>query len=343
MAALVTGGAGYIGSHMALALLERGEDVVILDNLSTGVRDLIPDEARFIRGDVGDGALVRQIILEHHIDCVLHFAGSTVVPDSVADPLRYYDNNTANSRSLIEACVKSGVKHFIFSSTAAVYGATEAAMIDENAPKVPANPYGRSKLMTEWMLQDAAHAGDLRYIALRYFNVAGADPQGRTGQSTPMATHLIKRACQAALGRLPYLGIFGVDFATPDGTGVRDYIHVSDLVAAHALALDHLRAGGESGVFNCGYGHGFSVRQVIGAVETAAGHKLAVREMPRRPGDPPAVVADPGKIKSRLGWTPRYDALDQIVRDALAWETRVDAHRGAADLRRPALGQPSVR
>jgi UDP-glucose 4-epimerase len=325
MTALVTGGAGYIGSHMSLALLERGEDVVILDNLTTGVRELVPEKAHFVQGDVGDAKLVRQLLAEHEIDSVLHFAGSTVVPDSVSDPLRYYANNTCNSRTLVEACVQGGVKHFIFSSTAAVYGATEAEMIDENAPKIPANPYGRSKLMTEWMLQDAAAATSLKYIALRYFNVAGADPLGRTGQSTPRATHLIKRACQTALGRLPYLGIFGVDFATPDGTGVRDYIHVSDLVAAHALALDHLRAGGESGAFNCGYGHGFSVRQVIGAVEQASGHKLAVKELPRRPGDPPAVVADPRKLKGRLGWTPRYDALDQIVRHALDWESRVDA------------------
>ncbi|MDB5446812.1 MAG: UDP-glucose 4-epimerase [Phenylobacterium sp.] len=324
MAALVTGGAGYIGSHMALALTERGEDVIVLDNLSTGVRALVPDAARFVRGNVKDRKLVSQIVLEHGVDCVFHFAGSTVVPDSVADPLRYYANNTANSRDLIEACVAAGVKHFIFSSTAAVYGASEAAAIDENAVKSPANPYGRSKLVTEWMLQDTAQATSLRYVALRYFNVAGADPLGRTGQSTPMATHLIKRACQAALGRLPYLGIFGVDFATPDGTGVRDYIHVSDLVAAHALALDHLRAGGESGAFNCGYGRGFSVREVIGAVELATGRKLEVRELPRRAGDPPAVVADPSKLKGRLGWTPRYDGLDEIVRHALAWESRVD-------------------
>ena len=323
MAALVTGGAGYIGSHMALALLERGEDVVVLDNLSTGVRELVPEGAHFICGDIGNRSLVRGVIREHHIDCVLHFAGSTVVPDSVADPLRYYANNTAKSRNLIEASVAAKAPYFIFSSTAAVYGASEAAMIDESAQTSPANPYGRSKLMTEWMLQDAAAATGLKYIALRYFNVAGADPLGRTGQSTPRATHLIKRACQTALGQLPYLGIFGVDFATPDGTGVRDYIHVSDLVAAHALALDHLRAGGESGVFNCGYGHGFSVRDVIGAVETAAGRKLAVRELPRRPGDPPAVVADPERIKRRLGWSPRYDGLDVIVRDALAWKSRV--------------------
>jgi UDP-glucose 4-epimerase len=308
---------------MALALIERGEEVVVLDNLSTGVRDLVPAAARFVEGDVGDGVLVRKLIADHGVDSTLHFAGSTVVPDSVADPLSYYANNTANSRTLIEACVKSGVERFIFSSTAAVYGASESPMIDENAQTSPANPYGRSKLMTEWMLQDAAEATGLRYIALRYFNVAGADPLGRTGQSTPRATHLIKRACQTALGRLPYLGIFGVDFSTPDGTGVRDYIHVSDLVAAHALALDHLRAGGDCGVFNCGYGHGFSVRDVIGAVEQASGRKIPVRELPRRPGDPPAVVADPQRLKGRLGWQPRYDGLDVIVRDALAWESRV--------------------
>jgi UDP-glucose 4-epimerase len=325
MAALVTGGAGYIGSHMAHALVERGERVVVLDNLSTGVRPLVPDEAYFVHGDVGNRALVRRLIEANGVDCVLHFAGSTVVPDSVADPLSYYRNNTCRSRNLLEACVEAQVKHFIFSSTAAVYGASDSPMIDETATTSPANPYGRSKLMTEWMLQDAAAATGLKYIALRYFNVAGADPLGRTGQSTPRATHLIKRACQTALGQLPYLGIFGVDFATPDGTGVRDYIHVSDLVAAHALALDHLRGGGESGIFNCGYGHGFSVRDVIGAVEQAAGRKLAVKELPRRPGDPPAVVADPGRLKGRLGWRPRYATLDVIVRDALAWEARVAA------------------
>jgi UDP-glucose 4-epimerase len=324
MTALVTGGAGYIGSHMALALLDRREDVVILDNLSTGVRDLVPAGAHFVHGNVGNRSLVCKLIAEHGIDCVFHFAGSSVVPDSVADPLRYYANNTANSRNLIEACVASGVNHFIFSSTAAVYGATEAASIDETAAKSPINPYGRSKLMIEWVLQDTAQATDLRYVALRYFNVAGADPLGRTGQSTPRATHLIKRACQTALGRLPHLGIFGVDFPTPDGTGVRDYIHVSDLVAAHALALDNLRAVGESSAYNCGYGHGFSVREVIHAVERASGRKLPIMELPRRPGDPPAVVADSAKLTQQLGWRPRYDALDVIVRDALAWESRVN-------------------
>jgi UDP-glucose 4-epimerase len=322
MAILVTGGAGYIGSHMALALVERGEPVVVLDNLSTGIRSLAPKAAHFVEGDVSDSRLVCGIIRERKVDSVFHFAASTVVPESVAEPLRYYANNTAGSRDLIEACVSAGIKHFIFSSTAAVYGASEAATIDENAEKSPPNPYGRSKLATEWILQDVAQASSMRYVALRYFNVAGADPLGRTGQSTPQATHLIKRACQTALGRHAYLGIFGVDFATPDGTGVRDYIHVSDLVAAHALALEHLRSGGESGVFNCGYGHGFSVREVIDAVETVAGHKLEVRELPRRPGDPAAVVANPSKLKNRLGWRPKYDCLDQIIRHALAWESR---------------------
>jgi UDP-glucose 4-epimerase len=320
---------------MALALLERHEEVVVLDNLSTGVRELVPAGARFVHGNVGNRSLVSKLIAEHDINCVFHFAGSSVVPDSVADPLRYYANNTANSRNLIEACVESRLNHFIFSSTAAVYGDTESASIDETAMKSPINPYGRSKLMIEWVLQDTAQASDLRYVALRYFNVAGADPLGRTGQSTPRATHLIKRACQTALGRLPYLGIFGVDFPTPDGTGVRDYIHVSDLVAAHALALDHLRGVGESGAFNCGYGHGFSVREVIDAVERACGRKLPVKELPRRPGDPPAVVADSAKLKRRLGWRPRYDALDMIVRDALAWEGRV----GQAEMGNSTLGQ----
>jgi UDP-glucose 4-epimerase len=321
MPVLVTGGAGYIGSHMTLALLDRGEEVVVLDNLSTGVRALVPAGARFVEGDVSDRALTARTLDEHRIDAALHFAGSTVVPDSVSDPLAYYANNTAASRDLIEACVKAGVKHFIFSSTAAVYGATDRATIDEDAPKSPANPYGRSKLMTEWMLRDTAAASGLSYVALRYFNVAGADPQGRAGQSTPRATHLIKRACQAALGRVPYLGVFGVDYPTPDGTGIRDYIHVSDLVAAHGLALDHLRAGGEAAVFNCGYGHGFSVRQVIDAVERAAGLTLPVKELPRRAGDPPAVVADPGRIKAQLGWAPSHAELDEIVRSALAWES----------------------
>jgi UDP-glucose 4-epimerase len=285
----------------------------------------VPEGATFVLGDIKDRGHVEEIILEHGVSAVLHFAGSVVVPESVANPLAYYANNTAASRDLIEVSVASGVKHFIFSSTAAVYGTSDQPMVDEAAIKLPANPYGRSKLMTEWMLQDAAMATSLTYVVLRYFNVAGADPLGRSGQSTPQATHLIKCACQTALGRRPYLGIFGSDYQTPDGTGIRDYIHVSDLVSAHILALDHLRGGGESGVFNCGYGRGYSVREVIGAVEEASGVKLPVRELPRRAGDPAAVVADPGKLKSHLGWAPRYDALDQIVQHALAWERRIEA------------------
>jgi UDP-glucose 4-epimerase len=324
MTILVTGGAGYIGSHMTLALLERGERVCVLDNLSTGVRELVPERARFVQGDIADPGLVQWLLADNDIDAVFHFAGSTVVPESVEKPLVYYDNNTARSRHLIDACVRGGVKHFVFSSTAAVYGPSDRASIDEDAPKAPANPYGRSKLMTEWMLQDTAQATAMRYVALRYFNVAGADPRGRAGQSTPEATHLIKRACQAALGRLPYLGVYGVDFPTRDGTGVRDYIHVSDLVEAHALALDHLRAGGDSGVFNCGYGRGFSVRQVIGAVERVSGRRVPIRELPRRAGDPPAVVADASRLRSQLGWRPRHDALDEIVRHAMAWESRLE-------------------
>ena len=325
MSVLVTGGAGYIGSHMVLGLLDRGQQVVVLDNLVTGVRGLVAEGARFVEGDIRDARLVRDLIERHAIEAVIHFAGSVVVPDSVENPLAYYANNTAASRDLIESCVASGVQKFIFSSTAAVYGVTDAPSLAEDAPKDPASPYGRSKLMTEWMLADTAAAHDFRYIALRYFNVAGADPKGRSGQSTPRATHLIKRACQAALGRVPHLGIFGTDYPTPDGTGIRDYIHVSDLIGAHALALKHLSTGGDSGVFNCGYGHGFSVRQVIRAVEKVAKKPLPVKELPRRAGDPPMIVSNPAKLKARLSWTPEHDALDEIVESALAWESRLNS------------------
>jgi len=319
---LVTGGAGYIGSHMTYGLLDRGERVVVLDNLSTGVRGLVAADAKFVEGDVADQQLVRRILREHTVDAVIHFAGSIVVPESVSDPLKYYGNNTAASRALIEACVKENIRNFVFSSTAAVYGIPEVPVVVEESPKDPINPYGRSKLMTEWMLQDTARAHDFRYIALRYFNVAGADPKGRTGQSTPRATHLIKRAAQVALGREPYLDIFGTDFPTPDGTGVRDYIHVTDLIAAHLLALDALRNEGKPDVFNCGYGRGLSVREIITAVERAAGHKLAAKESPRRAGDPPTLVANSTKLKNTLNWTPRYDDVDIIVRSALEWERR---------------------
>jgi UDP-glucose 4-epimerase len=325
MSVLVTGGAGYIGSHMTLELIDRSEQVVVLDNLATGVQALVSEKATFIQGDISDKTLVRDILQKHQVEAVIHFAGSVVVPDSVADPLAYYANNTAASRDLIESCIAGGVKQFIFSSTAAVYGVTDEASVAEDTIKDPASPYGRSKLMTEWMLEDAAHAHDFRYVALRYFNVAGADPKGRSGQSTPRATHLIKRACQVALGRAPYLGIFGTDFPTPDGTGVRDYIHVSDLIGAHGLALAHLRGGGASSLFNCGYGRGFSVREVAKAVERAAGAPLAVKEMPRRAGDPPAIVSNPAKLKATLGWKPQHDSLDEIVASALAWESRLNS------------------
>lgn len=324
MSVLVTGGAGYIGSHMVYSLLDRGEQVCVLDNLSTGVRDLVPREARFFHGDVNNRNLVRWILAERDVDAVVHFAGSAVVPDSVRDPLIYYRNNTAGSLDLLDACVASGVKHFIFSSTAAVYGACEGRCIDEFSATTPINPYGRSKLMTEWMLQDVAQASDMRFTVLRYFNVAGADPGGRTGQSTPRATHLIKRACQVALGEAPHLDIYGCDFPTPDGTGVRDYIHVADLVEAHGLALDALRSGRASTTLNCGYGRGFSVRQVVEAVERATGRSLPIRIQARRAGDPAAVVANSSRLRNELGWCPRHDSLDEIVRHALDWE----AHTG---------------
>jgi UDP-glucose 4-epimerase len=320
MAVLVTGGAGYIGSHMAYALQDRGEQVVVLDNLSTGQRKLIPAGAVFVEGSVGDAALVSRILRENDIEAVGHFAGSIVVPESVVDPLGYYGNNTVNASVLIRECVGAGVRNFIFSSTAAVYGTPNTPRVPEAAPTAPINPYGRSKLMTEWMLEDASRAHSISYVALRYFNVCGADPQGRTGQSTPRATHLIKRACQAAQGHISHLDIFGTDFDTPDGTGVRDYIHVSDLVDVHLLALDSLRAGGPSAVYNVGYGVGFSVREVIAAVERVAGRAIPVKEGPRRAGDPALLIADPGLVRSALDWHPKYCDLMTIVRSAYAWE-----------------------
>jgi len=325
MSILITGGAGYIGSHMVLAALDRGEDVVVVDNLSTGVRGLVAEEAHFHLGNIGDQTLLRDLLRRHKVSAVIHFAGSLVVPESVENPLAYYENNTLASRNLVESCIQAGVKHFIFSSTAAVYGNPDNNPVTEGTHPVPASPYGRSKLMTEWMLEDASRAHDFRYIALRYFNVAGADPSGRTGQSTPRATHLIKRACQVALGRVPVLDIFGTDFPTKDGTGVRDYIHVTDLVAAHALALDHLRQGGRSAVLNCGYGHGFSVRQVVETVANVAGRKVPVRESARRPGDVAEIVADSSRLQSQLGWKPIYNDLQQIVSSAFAWERRLNS------------------
>lgn len=322
MTVLVTGGAGYIGSHMTYGLIDRGESVVVLDNLSTGVRGLVSEKAHFVQGEAGDANLVRRVIAELGVDAVIHFAGSTVVPESVAEPLKYYANNTMVSRALAEACVATGVRHFIFSSTAAVYGMGGAELVSEESATAPINPYGRSKLMTEWMLQDAAKAHDFRFMALRYFNVAGADGKMRTGQATPRATHLIKRACQVALKRVAQLEIFGTDYPTPDGTGVRDFIHVEDLVAAHVLALDALRAGAAPSIYNCGYGKGYSVRQVVAAIEKLTGAPLPVREAARRAGDPAIVVADSARLKRELNWQPRHEDLDEIVRSAFEWERR---------------------
>ena len=325
MSVLVTGGAGYIGSHMTYALIDRGEKVVVLDNLSTGNRSLVSEKAALVEGEVSDQALVRLLIRDHAIDAVIHFAGSIVVPESVEQPLRYYANNTGASRALIEACVESGVKAFIFSSTATVYAVDARQPLAEGEPTVPISPYARSKLMTEWMLEDASKAHDIRHMVLRYFNVAGADPKGRTGQSSPRATHLIKRAAQVALGRVPHLDIFGTDYPTPDGTGVRDYIHVSDLVDAHLLALDALRGGAASSTFNCGYGRGASVRAVVATVEKVIGRALPTVESPRRAGDPPTLIADPSRIKAALDWKPAHDDLTAIVRSALEWERRFNA------------------
>jgi len=330
MGVLVTGGAGFIGSHMALELLDAGEDVLVLDNLSTGFRWAVPDEAKFVEGDVGDHNLVRRLLLRNPIDAIIHFAGSIVVPDSIVDPLGYYLNNTCKSRSLIAVAVETKVPHFIFSSTAAVYGMPKANPVAEDARLEPISPYGSSKLMTETMLRDTAMAHRLRYVALRYFNVAGADPAGRSGQSTPHATHLIKVAVQAALGQRPHLEVFGTDYPTPDGTCVRDYIHVSDLVRAHLDALRYLRAGGDSEVLNCGYGSGFSVLEVVNSVKLASGKDFAVRMGPRRPGDPAALVASAERIHEVLGWEPRLDDLDTIVGDAISWEKRLTEVRAAS-------------
>jgi UDP-glucose 4-epimerase len=325
MSVLVTGGAGYIGSHMALELLGAGEAVVVLDNLSTGLAWAVPKSATLVVGDVGDQPLVQRVVESHGVTSIIHFAGSIVVPDSVADPLGYYLNNTVKSRALIEVAVKSGIRHFIFSSTAAVYGMTGDAPVTEDAPLAPMSPYGSSKRMTEIMLADTARAHDLRYVALRYFNVAGADPNGRSGQSTPRATHLVKVACETALGKRSRMQVFGTDYPTPDGTCLRDYIHVTDLARAHMAALRYLRAGGESDIFNCGYGRGFSVLEVIDAVKRAAGRDFEVRMSERRPGDPARVVAASQRIRKVLGWVPEHDTLDAIVRDALSWEERLSS------------------
>ncbi len=341
MSILVTGGAGYIGGHMTLDLAGRGEETIVLDNLSTGFRRAIPPGVMFHEGNAGDETLAREIIREHGVSTIVHFAGSIVVPDSVADPLGYYLNNTVNSRALIAAAVAEGVPRFIFSSTAAVYGMPEQSPVPEDAPLRPLSPYGSSKLMTEIMLADAARAHGLRYAALRYFNVAGADALGRWGQATPRATHLIKAACEAAVGKRPFLEIFGTDYETPDGTCVRDYIHVSDLVDAHRAALDHLASGGASGVWNCGYSRGFSVREVVAAVKRASGVEFEAREAGRRLGDPARIVAASDKIRRELGWRPARDDLDLIVAHALAWEKSLG--RGAALDGEPRPTEPDTR
>jgi UDP-glucose 4-epimerase len=320
MAVLVTGGAGYIGSHMVWELVDRAEPVVVLDSLRTGFRWAIAPEATFVEGDIADDALLDDILPRHGIDTIIHFAGSVVVPESVSDPLSYYLNNTVKSRALIAAAVRNGVKNFVFSSTAAVYGDPERIPVGEDEPLKPLSPYGTSKLMTEMMLADVAKAHDFRYAALRYFNVAGADPKGRTGQSTKGATHLIKVACETALGDRPEIQVFGTDYDTPDGTGVRDYIHVTDLIAAHGLALDYLRAGNPSLVANCGYAKGFSVLEVLKAVERVAGVTLPVKYAPRRAGDSPKVVAKSDRVRAALGWQPKWDDLDTIVGHAFTWE-----------------------
>jgi UDP-glucose 4-epimerase len=320
MTVLVTGGAGYIGSHMVHALADAGESVVVLDNLSTGFRSALPKCAPLFVGDAGDQALVGSIIREHRITAIIHFAGSIVVPDSLRDPLGYYRNNAVNTRALIEAAVNGGVKHFIFSSTAAVYGNPAVLPVREDAPTRPMSPYGTSKLMSEIMLHDVAAAHNLRYVILRYFNVAGADPRQRTGQSTPAATHLIKVGVETALGMRAKLDIYGTDYPTRDGTCIRDYIHVSDLARAHSAALAYLRRGGAAMTFNCGYGHGYSVLEVIDAIERVTGGKLPVQQAARRAGDPVSLVADVGRIRSTLDWSPQFANLDTIVSHALAWE-----------------------
>ena len=327
MTVLVTGGAGYIGSHIVHELADRGEAVVVLDNLATGFRDAIPATAELVVGDIGDGALVADLLSSHRVQAIVHLAASSVVPDSVANPLSYYSNNTAGSLALLKAAVGASVKHFVFSSTAAVYGNPQAALVAEDTIPQPVSPYGASKLMTEMMLKDAASASDLKYVVLRYFNVAGADAQLRTGQSTRAATHLIKAAVQTALGGRERLAIFGSDYPTPDGTCVRDYIHVSDLVSAHIAALGYLRDGGASALLNCGYGHGYSVREVVEAVKRVSGVDFAVAIEPRRAGDPAQIVADVQAIRRVLGWKPAYDDLETIVRHALAWEQNLMARK----------------
>jgi len=323
MAVLVTGGAGYIGSHMVLALHDRGEAVVVLDDLSTGLRDRLLPDLPFVLGDIGDDALLDRILTTHRIDAVIHFAARIVVPDSMTDPLGYYLNNTVKAHHLISACVRHGISRFIFSSTAAVYGETSGVALHETSEQKPISPYGKSKLMVEWMLRDTAAAHDFKALVLRYFNVAGADPQGRSGQSGRNATHLIKVAVETALGLRPHMSLFGTDYPTPDGTCIRDYIHVSDLVAAHLCGLDHLRHNPDAfSVYNCAYGRGASVLEVIDSVKRISGVDFTVQRAGRRPGDPASIIADGQALRRDFGWQPRHESLDEMVRHALMWERK---------------------
>jgi len=322
---LVTGGAGYIGSHVVRQLVSAGESVVVLDNLSTGFRSAVLG-AELVVGDTGDRAVVAGLLEQHSVDTVLHFAAHTIVPESVENPLKYYSNNTCSSRNLLDCCDAAGVEHFIFSSTAAVYGIPDGGIAREDSPTRPINPYGTSKLMTEWMLRDLSAVKALRHVVLRYFNVAGSDPGGRIGQSTAKATLLTKVACEAAVGKRDKVYIFGTDYPTPDGTGLRDYIHVDDLARAHLDALAYLRRGGASTTLNCGYGHGYSVREVLAAVTRAHGAPLTIEEGPRRAGDPDRLVAEASRIRDVLGWQPEHDDLDFIVETSLAWERHLQQH-----------------
>ena len=327
---LVTGGAGYIGSHVVWALHDRGDTVIVLDNLSTGTTQFLPPAVPVVRGDVGDRPLVSSVLNGYKPDAVMHLAAKVVAPESVADPLGYYHNNVCKSRQLLDTCLSAGVTQVLFSSSALVYGDPAMVPLHEEMVGQPINPYGSGKLMVEWMLRDIAAATPLRYAALRYFNVAGADPAGRAGQATPGATHLIKVACEVALGLRPVLQVFGDDYDTPDGTCIRDYIHIADLADAHLKALDHLLTGGDSRVWNCGYGRGSSVRDVIATMDRVLDRPLPVEKAPRRPGDPPRLVADATRIREELGWTPRHDDLDGVVRSALAWERRLHQTAGTA-------------
>jgi UDP-glucose 4-epimerase len=321
-AILITGGAGYIGSHVLLQLQARGERTVVLDNLYTGFRQAVRD-APLIVGDVGDRALLERVLREHEVDTVMHFAANTIVPESVRDPLKYYGNNTCATRNLLEACMQQGVRQFVFSSTAAVYGIPAGGIASEDMALTPINPYGSSKLMSEWILRDLAAVTDFRYVSLRYFNVAGSDTQTRIGQATRKATLLVKVACEAIVGKRSHVSVYGTDYDTPDGTGVRDYIHVEDLARAHVDALDYLRGGGATAICNCGYGHGYSVRQVLESVQRVAGKALQIREEARREGDPPTLIARADRVRSVLGWVPRLDNLDAIVTSSLRWEEKL--------------------